>query len=103
MAETESLTFTVSEAARVLGISRTTAYECVRTGELRAVRLGRRLVNECEAFARSAGYRRIRLWTQSNLLAARALYASAGYRLVATEPHTSFGKRLVGENWEMAL
>ena len=44
MAETESLTFTVSEAARVLGISRTTAYECVRTGELRAVRLGRRLV-----------------------------------------------------------
>ncbi len=44
MAETESLTFSVSEAARVLGISRTTAYECVRTGELRAVRLGRRLV-----------------------------------------------------------
>lgn len=44
MAEPESLTFTVSEAARVLGISRTTAYECVRTGELRAVRLGRRLV-----------------------------------------------------------
>lgn len=44
MAETESLTFTVGEAARVLGISRTTAYECVRTGELRAVRLGRRLV-----------------------------------------------------------
>lgn len=44
MAETESLTFSVTEAARVLGISRTTAYECVRTGELRAVRLGRRLV-----------------------------------------------------------
>lgn len=44
MAETESLTLTVSEAAQVSGISRTTAYECVRTGELRAVRLGRRLV-----------------------------------------------------------
>lgn len=44
MAESESLTLTVSEAARVLGISRTTAYECVRTGQLRAVRLGRRLV-----------------------------------------------------------
>lgn len=69
----------------------------------RGLGLGRRLVNECEAFARSAGYKRIRLWTQSNLLAARALYASAGYRLVATEPHRSFGKRLVGENWEMAL
>jgi excisionase family DNA binding protein len=35
---------TVSEAARVLGISRSSAYECVRRGELRAVRLGRRLV-----------------------------------------------------------
>ena len=44
MSELESLTFSVNEAARVLGISRTTAYECVRTGELRAVRLGRRLV-----------------------------------------------------------
>lgn len=44
MAETEPLTYSVTEAAQVLGISRTTAYECVRTGELRAVRLGRRLV-----------------------------------------------------------
>lgn len=40
----EVLTLTVSEAARVLGVSRSTAYECVRTGQLRAVRLGRRLV-----------------------------------------------------------
>lgn len=39
-----SMTMTVSEAARVLGISRSSAYECVRRGELRAVRLGRRLV-----------------------------------------------------------
>ena len=40
----EALTMTVSEAAKVLGISRSSAYECVRRGELRAVRLGRRLV-----------------------------------------------------------
>ena len=40
----ERSTMTVEEAAAVLGISRTTAYECVRRGELRAVRLGRRLV-----------------------------------------------------------
>jgi excisionase family DNA binding protein len=40
----ERSTMTVEEAAVVLGISRTTAYECVRRGELRAVRLGRRLV-----------------------------------------------------------
>jgi len=44
MANVERLTLSVDEAAQVLGISRTTAYECVRTGELRAVRLGRRLV-----------------------------------------------------------
>ena len=44
MAEVQPLTLTVSEAAKVLGISRTTAYECVRTGQLPAVRLGRRLV-----------------------------------------------------------
>ncbi len=37
-------TVTVEEAAQVLGISRSTAYECVRRGELRALRLGRRLV-----------------------------------------------------------
>lgn len=40
----ERSTMTVEEAAEVLGISRTSAYECVRRGELRAVRLGRRLV-----------------------------------------------------------
>ena len=44
MAELESLTYTVSEAAAVLGVSRSTAYECVRSGDLRAIRLGRRLV-----------------------------------------------------------
>ena len=37
-------TVTVEEAAQMLGISRSSAYECVRRGELRAVRLGRRLV-----------------------------------------------------------
>ena len=37
-------TVTVEEAAQMLGISRSSAYECVRRGELRALRLGRRLV-----------------------------------------------------------
>lgn len=51
MAGLEKLTFTVSEAALLLGISRTTAYECVHTGQLRAVRLGRRLVIPRDAIA----------------------------------------------------
>ncbi len=44
MSDVDRLTLSVSEAAAVLGISRTSAYECVRSGELRAIRLGRRLV-----------------------------------------------------------
>jgi DNA-binding MarR family transcriptional regulator/GNAT superfamily N-acetyltransferase len=65
--------------------------------------LGRRLVGECIAFARACGYRKITLWTQSILVAARKIYQEAGFVLVATEPHRSFGQSLVGETWEMEL
>ena len=37
-------TMTVEEAARLLGISRSTAYECVRDGSLPSLRLRRRIV-----------------------------------------------------------
>ena len=69
----------------------------------RGLGIGARLVDECERFARRNGYKRIVLWTNSVLVAARAIYAKAGYRLVASEPHESFGKQLVGETWELAL
>jgi DNA-binding MarR family transcriptional regulator/GNAT superfamily N-acetyltransferase len=69
----------------------------------RGLGIGARLVAECERFARDVGYKRIKLWTQSSLTAARAIYAKAGYRLVSSEPHHSFGADLVGEMWEMAL
>jgi DNA-binding MarR family transcriptional regulator/ribosomal protein S18 acetylase RimI-like enzyme len=65
--------------------------------------LGHRLVAEAIGFARQCGYRKITLWTQSNLLAARKIYERAGFSLVATEPHRSFGQNLVGETWELAL
>jgi len=69
----------------------------------RGTGLGARLVDECIHFARAAGYRKITLWTQSELLAARHLYKRAGFRKVATERHRSFGHDLTGENWELAL
>ena len=65
--------------------------------------LGRRLVRECIAFAREKGYRKLVLWTQSNLAAARAIYKSEGFRLAKTEKHASFGVRLTGEYWELKL
>ena len=69
----------------------------------RGIGLGKRLVDECIAFARGCGYRKIVLWTQSMLLAARGIYEDAGFVLVASEPHHSFGQDLVGETWELVL
>ena len=69
----------------------------------RGLGLGDTLVRECERHARRCGYTTIRLWTNSVLLAARGIYRKQGYRLIESEPHTSFGKELVGEIWELAL
>jgi DNA-binding MarR family transcriptional regulator/N-acetylglutamate synthase-like GNAT family acetyltransferase len=69
----------------------------------RGLGLGKRLVSECVGFAREAGYRKIVLWTQSELDAARHLYAQAGFRIVGKEPHKSFGRQLVAETWELAF
>jgi DNA-binding MarR family transcriptional regulator/GNAT superfamily N-acetyltransferase len=69
----------------------------------RGLGLGQRLIDECLAFARSCGYRQVRLWTNGNLAAARHLYKKAGFRLIESEPHHSFGHDLVSETWELTL
>lgn len=69
----------------------------------RGLGIGARLVDECLRFARAAGYRKVTLWTNSVLIAARRIYAKAGFRLVHKERHRSFGQTLVGETWELSL
>ena len=70
----------------------------------RGLGIGRRLVAECVRFARQVGYRKMMLWTQSELGAARHLYKEAEFRLVRKEPHQSWGRDdLVSETWELKL
>jgi DNA-binding MarR family transcriptional regulator/GNAT superfamily N-acetyltransferase len=69
----------------------------------RGLGIGARLVQECLRFARQAGYRTVRLWTNSVLIAARCLYEREGFRLIEAQPHFSFGHELIGETWELAL
>jgi len=71
--------------------------------QARGIGLGRALVAECVRFAKAAGYKRIVLWTQESLAAARRLYADAGFIVTTRWRHHSFGRDLVAETWELAL
>ncbi len=65
--------------------------------------IGQRLVEECIAFARKAGYTRMRLWTNDVLTSARKIYTAAGFRLIEEERHSSWGKALTSQTWELTL
>jgi DNA-binding MarR family transcriptional regulator/GNAT superfamily N-acetyltransferase len=71
--------------------------------QARGLGIGKRLVDECTRFARAVGYKKITLWTNSILLAARNIYREAGYELVKSETQHLFGKDSVGETWELKL
>ena len=69
----------------------------------RGLGIGTRLVDECLRFARSAGYRRMTLWTQDNLTVARRIYERAGFAMDDEEPHAMFGPEVGGQNWSRDL
>jgi DNA-binding MarR family transcriptional regulator/GNAT superfamily N-acetyltransferase len=69
----------------------------------RGLGIGARLVDEAIGFARSAGYRKITLWTHSVLTAARRIYQSAGFKLMRSEEHQSWGQPVVSEHWDLEL
>jgi DNA-binding MarR family transcriptional regulator/GNAT superfamily N-acetyltransferase len=69
----------------------------------RGLGIGRRLVEECVGFAREAGFKKIVLWTQSILTAARATYEKQGFKLVQSQPERNFGHDLIAETWELKL
>ncbi|WP_155742557.1 bifunctional helix-turn-helix transcriptional regulator/GNAT family N-acetyltransferase [Variovorax paradoxus] len=75
----------------------------ILTPGARGLGLGGKLVDECIAFARLKGYKKMVLWTNSCLAAARSIYAKRGFQLTQSEPHEGYGSPLVGETWELKL
>ncbi|TDW23641.1 GNAT family N-acetyltransferase [Kribbella kalugense] len=73
------------------------------TPAARGLKLGAELVDTCLAFARSAGYKRMVLWTNAPLVAARHVYLARGFRLTNSEPHEMWGDALVGQTYELDL
>ncbi len=63
----------------------------------RGLGVGRKLVDCCIRFARSKGYGRMVLWTNSSLASARRIYDAAGFTQTSEAPNEVFPKGTVGQ------
>jgi GNAT superfamily N-acetyltransferase len=61
------------------------------------------LVKQAVSFARESGYKRMRLWTHTIQESARRIYAAAGFEIVETIEEDNFGRKMMGEIWEMVF
>jgi GNAT superfamily N-acetyltransferase len=71
--------------------------------EARGLGIGQALLGRGMDFARTAGYKRLILWTNSVLKAAGHIYRKAGFRLASEEPHRQWGVELMGQVYEIEL
>jgi DNA-binding MarR family transcriptional regulator/GNAT superfamily N-acetyltransferase len=67
----------------------------------RGLGLGKALVHECVSFARTAGYKRVVLWTVNLLSAAAHIYGQAGFKLVQEQAAHRFGADMIDQTWEL--
>lgn len=65
--------------------------------------LGKALMEEAMAFCRRAGFRRVYLTTFAGLDAARHLYETAGFRLIAEKEGNNWGKTVTEQTFELIL
>ncbi|MFD3425119.1 GNAT family N-acetyltransferase [Nocardia fluminea] len=73
------------------------------TPAARGLGVGAELVNRVLSFARSAGYTRVTLWTNTTQSSARRIYEAAGFTLTSEDPRHSFGHDLLGQDWTLDL
>ena len=72
--------------------------------DARGLGIGSRLVAECTAFARHAGYDKLLLTTADILGQARLIYQRAGFQPAGQQRrHHDFGPRLTEEQWSLTL
>jgi DNA-binding MarR family transcriptional regulator/ribosomal protein S18 acetylase RimI-like enzyme len=65
--------------------------------------LGKKLLNEAIEFCKRQNYKKIILWTVSNLEIARKLYTQFGFAVTDTKTHYIWGQNLTEECWELKL